>query len=548
MNDKDKKFRATSANQADGNRIVCWPLTDRLFYAFLIACIVSSIAFPRRVVAVDATATSSDGLRFLKEVEQQAKQISANWDRSIVSIACVARGRNANVQGSPLSPNQSTRFGINDPNDHEFIAARYATGIVWDNRGSIVTTYSSLGDPNDHEYFIWNRGASALGRLVGLQAEVIGGEPYTNLAVLRVLDDGFANTCKPIPRDTVIEPMSGAICFHLSCPGSYSRDGQPAIQWGVINNTNRSIPSLQESADRSRKDGLDRSNIYAHAGLFQTSHVDHFGTAAAAMVDLQGNFLGLSVDGSLIEDRQAPGVFALPYNNAFRRIVEALADGKLPTFGFMGIQPGQVESQLTRRNIQGVLVSQVIPGMPAEEAGLRAGDVITHIGNRGLETRDAVFRELAGYAANDQVPISITRPRGSELILIDATVRLSKRYMAADRPAFAKEMRTSWRGAEIDYATALPPDLLLLFLQNQFGKLKTSLIVMNVELDSPAWNAGLRMGNHVLAVDQTPIDSLEQFDQLTGKSDASVQLSIRNSLGKDGTINVAPLTLNNALK
>ncbi len=148
------------------------------------------------------------------------------------------------------------------------------------------------------------------------------------------------------------------------------------------------------------------------------------------------------------------GAHALPTDRVFRRVAHSLRNGKLPEYGFLGIQPTFVEQSLQRRNLRGTYVYSVIEGMPGERAGLRVGDVITHIGDRALESRDAIFRELSAYEPGEAVRLVVRRPRTTELLHVDTEVVISKRYMATSRRAYTKTPEARWFGAIVDYATA----------------------------------------------------------------------------------------------
>ena len=499
------------------------------------------------VLAQPAEAAQSDSqqeLDLLTNIQSRAETIAADFDRTVVSIACISLSANRSVDGFSslrrMASLERSMFNVH-PLDPEFIAAKYATGIVWDANGTIVTPYSSLGNPNDHQYVLWNSGFAAQGTLVGLQAEVIAGEPYTNLAALRVQDEKFAAYCRPITNVKFVRPKRGELCFRISCVGSENRDGKPSIEWGNVTNVQRSLRQARWSAsDTSQPDGLDRRNIYSHGGTFEITHTSFADCSGAAIVNLAGDFIGLSIDPQQIDQGDSIGSFAIPADRTMVRAANSMVKGKLPEFGFIGIQPGNLDQQFQRRNIRGVAVNGVVAGMPAGVAGLRTGDIITTIEGHELENRDAIFRELAGFGPGSSVQLNVLRPRAGLMVLVDTQVKLTKRYVLSYLPAYELNSEPRWRGAIIDYLSAFPPDQLSDVLRVRDSLSPTEIAVIDVDLDTPAWQAGLRMGSRISTVNGSVVRDLEDFRQLTNDEKKAYRLEVQLPMGTFSTMNVEP--------
>jgi S1-C subfamily serine protease len=175
--------------------------------------------------------------------------------------------------------------------------------------------------------------------------------------------------------------------------------------------------------------------------------------------------------------------------------------------------------------------------MPGEQAGLRVGDVITHIADNEIESRDAIFRELAAYAPDVPIAFTVRRPRGSDILHVDTSVVLSKRYMSTKRPAFTLEPQTTWHGAVIDYATAFPPELLFQFYSRYSGFEPRALAVVAVEPKTEAWEAGFRLGQQILAINGQHVETPEDFYRLATPEGQAI-VRVRDFQGRELTISI----------
>ena len=81
--------------------------------------------------------------------------------------------------------------------------------------------------------------------------------------------------------------------------------------------------------------------------------------------------------------------YAIPVDQTFRRVVDALRDGKEVEYGFLGVFPeNSTVSADAPDSRPGVRIRQVVPGTPAALAGLVQGDIITHIGDASVANTD----------------------------------------------------------------------------------------------------------------------------------------------------------------
>ncbi len=151
-------------------------------------------------------------------------------------------------------------------------------------------------------------------------------------------------------------------------------------------------------------------------------------------------------------------VYAIAVDEMFKRVVDSLKTGHQPEFGFLGIQPEELRAHERAAGFSGARVSLVLPGLPGDLAGLRNEDLIVEINSRPIEDRNGLFRELSQLPAGAEVDLTVKRPRHGEATTasIHLKAKLSKKYIATSRPAFAMHAPEQWRGMLVEYATAVP--------------------------------------------------------------------------------------------
>jgi serine protease Do len=172
----------------------------------------------------------------------------------------------------------------------------------------------------------------------------------------------------------------------------------------------------------------------------------------------------------------------------------------------------------------GARVEDVVAATPAAAAGLRIGDVITHVGGEAIHDDMDLIRRVSGLHADMSVTLGVLRG-GDESRLgrpLEVRVTLSKKRAVEGRESFAESEPTAWRGMRVEYATATP----------QFREQSRDLDpggcvgVVAVERDSAAWKAGLRPGDFVSHVGRERVATPRQFYEAAAVVDGDVSLRL----------------------
>ena len=365
-------------------------------------------------------------------LEQLQAAVVRAIDQAEASVVAIGRGR---------MPLQHPNGGDDEPVFYE-----YATGVIIDPQGLILTNYHLLGDVQSSQYVVWLPGARQF------SAKVKAADPWTDLAVLEVAADHLT----AIPLGQAEQLNKGDFVIALGNPYAIVREGSVSASWGLVANL-RARPNRTVEASGTRTE-----TVHQHGGLIETDAHLKLGTSGGPLINLQGQMVGLSTTAAAIFGYDVAASYAIPVDAGFRRVLDELKAGQEAEFGFLGVQVDPVAGVAADESAAGVRVGQIVRATPAAASRLRFNDVITHIDARPVQDPDDFLRQIGLRAPGESVQLTVRRgdvllgrPRPLKL-----TVALSKRYVTRSRPAVVSSGRSEWRGLQVDYATAVP-DLLV---------------------------------------------------------------------------------------
>lgn len=448
-----------------------------------------------------------DEAELLATIEQASKEAIAKAEKSVVALARVPMDRapTDRTQGSLLLtlPPQ-----LDDPlSDPNFVPTFYGTGVIVSKEGHIVTCAHVLDDPAKNRYYVWLNKQAYRARVV--TGRTLAADAFSDIALLKI---EASDDLVPIELYEEGDVQKGQLVVAIGNPDAIARDGKASASWGIISNLNRFAP-----AERSGDGTPDRKQtLHEYGTLLQSDAATVLHCSGGALVNLKGQMIGLTTALSAKPDLRSPAGFAIPVDKLFRRTIEKLKQGKLPEYGFLGIEPADLPIQERMRGLQGARVSTVIAGLPGDLAGLRSGDIILSVDEEPIQNSVDLFRELSRAEAGKLVSLELDRPNyGAESsyrrMQLEATV--SKKYVATARPSYSREPRPSRRGMMVEYVTAIPaaPAQLQAFYYR--GGKRPKIAVLEVDPDSAAWHAGLRPGLAIHSVEGKPVESPTEFYQ-----------------------------------
>ena len=193
-----------------------------------------------------------------------------------------------------------------------------------------------------------------------------------------------------------------------------------------------------------------------------------------------------------------------------RGIMEDLINQGTVSRGWLGIGIQDINTDLARvfnlENIRGSLVTGVMPGTPAEQAGLQKGDVVVELNEQKIVDSNHLRNLIASARANAVVRIMIIR--NTEPMSFE--VRLNERPKELSRQSPPRPPRTP--PLEQNNPLGVVVQVLNAELARQFGlQVKSGVVIREVAEASPAAEAGLRAGLVIHEIDSKPVRTLEDF-------------------------------------
>lgn len=482
------------------------------------------------------------GAALLQAVEQSLVDAIAGAEKSVVAIArqrkLRATSRDAAGRELPKRPagddgdEAADVIGERTPDDPDFVPHEYGTGVVIDRAGLIVTNYHVIGDPQLNRVWVWVQRKPYL-------AEVKAADPWLDLAVLRIDAQGL----EPIKLGHARALKRGQIVISLGNPHAIARDGQPSASWGIIANLSRKAPRpKRDSRDATRDDEPDHAavgragansarqaamgeTVHQFGTLIQTDCRLQLGYSGGALINLQGEMVGLTTSLAALEGDDAAAGFAIPVDDLFQRTLESLKAGRKVDYGFLGIAPESLVLPERQQGRTGIRVAQIVPGTPAARSNLKLDDIVKEIGGVAVVEPADLIRELSKSPADAQVTLTVERRSGKQTATIPVTIQLSKKYLDGQPEPYGTVPAPTWRGLTIEHTTATP----------QFANRSTdtgsseAVAIVHVAPESPAWRAGLRPGDWISHVANQPVRRPSDFFQLVERLTDSV--TVRKTTG-----------------
>src|SRR3954454_13125893 len=257
------------------------------------------------------------------------------------------------------------------------------TGFVIDDNGTVVTNAHVVGEVGTAQVRFGDQGRT-------LDAPVLGRDASSDLAVLRV-DPSQTGRLYPLKLADSSKVHIGDAAVAIGNPFGLDRTATA----GIVSGLGRHIAA---------PNGFDIDEV------IQTDAPINPGNSGGPLLDGRGRVIGVN---SQIETGGTGGGnvgigFAVP-SNAVREVVPRLERGKPVIRPFLGIQTTAItQSAAAARGLregEGVLVGKVTKGGPADDAGIRDGDVLTNVAGQRVADPSDVATAIEGHQPGDDVDV-----------------------------------------------------------------------------------------------------------------------------------------------
>jgi S1-C subfamily serine protease len=303
-------------------------------------------------------------------------------------------------------------------------------------------------------------------------ARIIGTDRQTDIALLRI-DAGT-----PLPAATFGSAESLRVGqWVLAIGNPYGLDG--TVSFGIVSAKGRNLGDT----------GLLNDFV-------QTDAMIDRGSSGGPLVDLEGRVVGINSRG------QGRGIgFTIPIETA-REVMRQMESGGIER-GFLGISLQPLDRELADYfglpDTTGVVVNSVVSDSPAERADLHPGDIITHFAGVAVEAEKdedlgAFQRLVAGVVPGQEVDIALVRERAER----------KTRIVIGTQPKVDPNQVETELGFHVQEITAN------LVRDQRLGSAEGAFVVF-VGRGSPAREAGLRVGDVVVRIEDVGVANLDDF-------------------------------------
>ena len=289
---------------------------------------------------------------------------------------------------------------------------------------------------------------------------------------------------------------------------------EPTVTVGVISALHRSL---------SRTLGRDRD----YNDLIQTDAAINPGNSGGPLVNLEGEVVGINVAiFSTSGGYQGIG-FAIPINNA-KKIITKLIEGKKITYGWFGVTVQDLTDELAKyfglSDKNGALVISVLENSPAQKAGIKESDVIRQFDNKTISNVRELLNTVGKAEVGRKVKVVVMREKKELTVEVEVGERPENLEEVSTKPSSSK-----WRGLEVEELDAKT--------RRRLGiEEKRGVVVVDVEPDSPADEAGIVAPDVILEINKQAVKNMSDYQRITQglKGDVLVKLSRGYVLIKEG--------------
>jgi len=258
----------------------------------------------------------------------------------------------------------------------------YGSGVVLTPDGYIVTNNHVVDGADEVEVTFNNK--------VKRTATIIGTDPTTDLALIKV----DANDLEYLTFGDSDNVRIGEWVLAVGNPFNLTS----TVTAGIVSAKARNLSILGEGTEVE--------------SFIQTDAAVNPGNSGGALVNTKGELIGINAAIASHTGSYEGYSFAIP-SNIVRKVVDDLLLYGETQRGYLGVQIAELTEELAQQigleDIEGVYVADVTEGGAAKSAGVKAGDVITAINGKKVNTKTQLLESVRQYRPGDQVEVDVNR-------------------------------------------------------------------------------------------------------------------------------------------
>ena len=314
-----------------------------------------------------ATAATAEDLRFARNLSRAFRHVAKGLQPSVVSV------RTVEAEAAPMAALGPFRFrfGPGGPMEEGSGPRRQGqgTGFVFREDGTIVT--------NNHVVLGASRIMVRLSDGREFPATVVGGDPETDVAVLRI-------EAKGLPAARVIESEQVEVGDWVLALGS---------PFGLEQTVTAGIISAK---------GRDEVGLATFENYLQTDAAINPGNSGGPLCTLDGAVVGMNTAiGSRTGGNDGVG-FAIPME-IVKRAADDILEGGRVRYGYIGVMLQDLGGE------KGAVIANVLAGGPADKAGVREGDLVRRVDGVAVGSRASLMRAIGAKTPGKVVKLDLLR-------------------------------------------------------------------------------------------------------------------------------------------
>lgn len=413
------------------------------------------------------------GLPFFDSQDKQLPTLAPMLEKVTPAVVNIATRGHVNVRENPLFSDPFFRHFFDIPSQpRKRQTQSLGSGVVVDAKHGYIITNHHVIDKADEITVTLRSGES-------LQAKVIGTDPDTDVAVIQVEEKNL--TAIPLGNSNKLRVGDFAIAI-----GNPFGLGQ-TVTSGIVSALGRS--------------GL---GIEGYEDFIQTDASINPGNSGGALVNLHGELIGIN---TAIFSKSGGNIgigFAIPINMVKNIMQQLVQHGEVKR-GRLGAQAQDLTPQLAKafelKYRRGAIITQVVKDSAADMAGLKPGDIVTHINGKRVKDADTLRNTIGLLRVGEQVTLKVLRD-GKKHTLTASIEEPKLTQQGGDK------LHGHLKGAGLaDIQEGSP----------LYGKIE-GVIVTNTEQGSPAWRSGLRKGDVIVSANRKPVRNIMELKQATHQS------------------------------
>ena len=436
-------------------------------YVLASAVVVSSMGF---------SVTANAALPFFSDKKDEVPSLAPMLEEATPAVVSIA------VKGTQTSRQQVPEmfqyfFGAPQEQVQERPFRGLGSGVIIDAKKGYVVTNSHVVDNADEITVKLTDGRE-------FTAKKLGADEQSDIALLKIDPDDL----KAIPLADSDELRVGDFVVAIGNPFGLSQ----TVTSGIVSALGRS--------------GL---NIGGYEDFIQTDAAINRGNSGGALVDLHGRLVGIN---TAIFGPNGGNVgigFAIP-SNMMKSLADQIAEYGEVRRGLLGIVGSDIDAGLAEAmnaNVNiGAFVSEVTPESAAEDAGIEAGDIITEVNGRKINSFLELRARISSMGAGAEVELTLLR-KGEEVtvevVLGDAT----QATVTAQQIHPALEGATLTNGAD------------------EAGN--AGVVISDIERTSPAARIGLKPDDVIVGVNRKRTSSVSDFRNALDDASGVIALNVK---------------------